>query len=153
MENEKELQWQAPDNHHLPKNQEFLVAASVGAIALIVFAILTRNYLFILLIAIAAFLIYASLKKGPGLNHFKLTDRGLFIDKKFYPYNDFESFWIFDQSEIHEVALRSKRRFAPILLIPLYNIDSEEVAEFLARHIEIKEEEESLIDIFRKRYF
>jgi len=135
------------------------------AFALIVFSILMKNYLLTIILALAAFIIYSSKNKKLEHINFRLDNDGLYIEDKFYPYDSFESFWIFparggssEGGEAHtnkerELALRYNRHLAPLLIAPFYNIDEPEIRRILSEYLPESEEQESLIDLLKKRFF
>ncbi len=149
-ESEPEINWQIEEPDHLPKNAEWFWALGILALSLIVFSILLKNYLLIIIIALAAFVIYARKNKRRELVDFRLDNKGLHIDSKFYSYEDFESFWIFPDKEI---AFRNKRRLLPLLIAPFNGDDESAIKKILSDYLPESEEEESFLDLLRKRFF
>jgi len=128
------------------------------ALALVVFSILLKNYLLIIIVALAGFIIYSSKNKKPELINFRLDNDGLHIENKFYPYDGFASFWIFPAPAANwrlerELALRFKKRLIPILIVPFHNGDESQIRKILEKYLPESEEQESLIDLLRKRFF
>lgn len=158
-----EIEWQfrAPDI--VPKKQEWLWALGILAFAIVVFSILLKNYLLIVIIALVTFIIYASQKRGPESHEFRLDKEGLHIDGKLYLYEKFESFWIFPAhadletgaTTLHkrEFAMRFKHHLLPLLIIPFHNNNESPIRRILDKHLPQNEEQESLIDLLRKRLF
>lgn len=150
-----EINWQIEEPDNLPKNAEWFWALGILALALIIFSILLKNYLLTIIVALTIFIIYSSKNKKPELINFRLDNDGLYIEHQFYPYDSFESFWIF---EVHtdkerELALRHKRRLSPLLIVPFYDNDEPRIREILNKYLPESEEQESLIDLLRKRFF
>ena len=145
-----EISWQIEEPDHLPKNAEWFWALGILALALVVFSILLKNYLLIIIIALAVFILYARKNKKRELIDFHLDNQGLHIDRKFYSYEDFESFWIFAGKEI---AFRNKKRLLPLLIAPFNDDDESAIKKVLSDHLPESEEEESLLDLLRKKFF
>ena len=145
-----EITWRIEEPDHLPKNAEWFWALGILALALIVFSILLKNYLLIIIVALAIFIIYSSKNKKLELINFRLDNDGLYIEYKFYSYDSFESFWIFPNKEI---AFRNKRHLTPLLIVPFHNNDEPKIKRILNKYLPESEEQESLIDLLRKRFF
>ncbi|MEK7178053.1 MAG: hypothetical protein AAB721_00100, partial [Patescibacteria group bacterium] len=90
-----EINWEIEEPDFTPKTIEWFWALGILALALIVFSILLKNYLLIIIVALAIFIIYSSKNKKPDFINFRLNNDGLYIEYKFYSYDGFESFWIF----------------------------------------------------------
>lgn len=147
--NRDTIEWQFEDRPITPKS-EWLWALSIFGFAIIIFSILLKNYLLIVIVALAAFIIYISKNKTSEFHNFKLDDECLHINGKIYPYENFESFCIFPDKEI---ALRNKRHLTPLLIIP-FNGDAESmIKKILSEHLPESEEEESFLDLLKKRFF
>ena len=136
----------------MPKTTEWFWALGIFAFALIVFAVLLKNYLLIVIVGLAAFIIYSNKNKRPETINFRLNDNGLYIEDKFHPYDSFESFWIFP-GEKQEFVLRRKERFIPLLTVPFHENDESQIRKILSENLPEKEEDESLIDLLSKRFF
>ncbi len=173
-----EVNWRIEEPNFMPKTTEWFWALGILALALIVFSILLKNYLLIIIVALAVFIIYSNKNKKPELINFRLDNDGLYIERQFYPYDSFESFWIFPArggslpaeatpqalqagpeggenttDEERELALRHQRHLAPLLIIPFHNDDEQKIRKFLNKYLPENEEQESLIDLLRKRFF
>ncbi len=150
-----EVNWKIEEPNFMPKTTEWFWALGILALALIVFSILLKNYLLIIILALAIFIIYSSKNKKPELINFRLDNDGLYIENKFYPYDSFESFWIFEAhaDKERELALRSKRHLSPLLIVPFHNNDEPQIRKIIAKYLTESEEQESLIDLLRKRFF
>ncbi len=150
-----EVNWRIEEPNFMPKTTEWFWALGILALALIVFSILLKNYLLIIIVALAVFIIYSNKNKKPELINFRLDNDGLYIEHKFYPYDGFESFWIFEAhtDKERELALRHKRHLSPLLVVPFHNNDEPRIRRILNKYLLESEEQESLIDLLRKRFF
>lgn len=150
-----EINWRIEEPDFMPKTTEWFWALGIFAFALIVFSILLKNYLLIVIVALAMFIIYGSKNKKPELINLRLDNNGLYIEDKFYPYDGFESFWIFADmtGKNREFVLRYKKHLMPLLIIPFHNDDESGIRNVLNEYLPENEEKESLIDLLRKRFF
>jgi len=90
-----EVNWKIEEPDLTPKTIEWFWALGILALAFIVFSILLKNYLLIIIVVLAVFIVFSNKNKKPELINFRLDNNGLYIEDKFYPYDSFESFWIF----------------------------------------------------------
>ena len=98
----------------------------------------------------SAFIVYASKNKRPETHDFRLDGEGIDIDGKLYPYENFESFWIFPDEEI---AFRRKHHLMPLLIIPFHGYEEPEIRKILENRLPESEEEESFLDLLQKKFF
>lgn len=147
---EHEISWQIEDRPKNKKNSEWLWALAIFGFSVIVFSIILKDYLLIIIIALAIFIFYASKIKEPELHYFKLNNEGLYINGKLFHYDSFESFWIFPAKE---VAFRRKHHFMPLLIVPINAREELEIKKIASSHLPEIEEEESFLDLLQKNIF
>src|SRR3989344_1618348 len=146
--NIKEIEWQIEEKPIGLKGSEWLWALIIVGLAVVIFSILLKNYLLIIIVALSAFVIYELKKKISELHHFKLNNEGLYINNKRFPYDSFESFWIFPFGEI---AFKRKHHFMPLLTIPFHNREESLIRDIVSNYLPEVEEEESFLDLIQKK--
>lgn len=144
-----EMSWQVEERPITP-SREWLWALIIIGFAIIVFSVMLKNYLLIIIVILTAFIVYLLKNKNSEFQYFRLDNEGLHIDKKLYPYENFESFWIFPDEEI---AFRRKQHLTPLLIVPFYGQEELGIRRILESHLSENEEEESFLDLLRKRFF
>ena len=160
-----EFNWKIEEPDFMPKTMEWFWALGIFAFAIIVFSVLLKNYLLIIIVVLAAFIIYSNKNKPLEIVNFHLDNDGLYIEGKFHPYDGFESFWIFPArggsalggeaqiDEKREFVLRYKKHLMPLLIVPFHNADEPTIGKILNEYLPENEEKESLIDLLKKRFF
>ncbi len=134
--------WQAPEYPFHKKTTDWywwFVLATIGLIAL---AIYLQNILFAFVIGIGAFasLLYAV--RPPRTLDYEANERGITIDRKLYPYQTLDHFWVKDQGsgESEKVLLlESQKNMMPLIVIPLGNANIDELRHFLLDFMEERE--------------
>lgn len=123
------LVWQAYEYAHREKSSDWFWALGIIAVGGAIAAIFLHNLLFALVILIAAVAIGLFAAREPDLVTFEISRRGVRIDDTLYPYQNLEGFWIADFSLEHipRLLLKSKKMLAPILVIPLEDVEPEDV--------------------------
>ena len=156
------VNWQIEDRQANSNNGQWLWALAIIGFAVVIFSILLKNYLLIIIVALTAFIIYASKNKKPEMHDFHLDSNGIDIDGKLYLYENFESFWIFPARNASyseaggpdkEIAFRRKHHLMPLLIIPFHGHEELEIRKILESHLPESEEEESFLDLLQKKFF
>lgn len=143
----KPLSWQAHEYLHTDKSADWYWTLGLIAVAGAVGALLLNNILFAILIVMGAFVLALFASREPELITFKLTQRGVRIDKQFHPYTSIESFFVEELPEglPPKLLLKSKSWRHAVIVIPLENIDEDMVHDYLIDFLDEVEDSEPLI--------
>lgn len=144
------INWQVEERSINPSSREWLWALAIIGFAIVVFGVLLKNYLLIIIVSLTAFIVYASKNKKSETHDFRLDGEGVAINGKLYSYENFESFWIFPDEEI---AFRRKHHLMPLLIVPFHSHEEPEIRKILESCLPENEEEESFLDLLRKKLF
>ncbi len=146
---ESSITWQAYEYLHEPKTPDWYWALFVISLAIAGASIIFGNAIFALLVIVAAIsLAVHAHHHEPKLVKITLNERGVKIDRTFYPYKTLESFDI----ETHEtdigtfakIFIKSKKSLMPLIVIPIAEVHPEDVREYLSIFLEEGEHMESL---------
>ena len=118
-------------------------------LGLILFGIVGGNFLFSLIIILFAIILFLQSHQAPPQLLFQISELGIIVGNKFYPYSDFEDFYIiYKPPEVKTLFLETIGTFYPAIRIPLLDMDPLEIKytlrEFLSEDTE--KEEEPLTD-------
>lgn len=86
--------WDIQDFDKHEKSFLWYTVAGIMGIALLVYAILTMNFLFAIIILMFAIIILLHDLRTPNLIKCALTETGILIGERFYKFNEFENFCI-----------------------------------------------------------
>ncbi|MBP6994102.1 hypothetical protein KBB12_02575 [Candidatus Woesebacteria bacterium] len=141
------ISWQAHEYVHVEKTPDWYWALGLIAIAGAVVALMYENILFALLILILAFVLALFAARQPNVIHFSLTQRGVRIEEELYPYNALESFAVHELSPNHapKLILKPKKFLAPVIVIPIEDVDADDVHDFMLAFLEEDEHTEPTI--------
>jgi len=146
------IQWSALEFIKHDKNPLWFITGGVIAAIFLIFAIWTKNFIFALIIVLAAFSIFIWTQKKPRKIVFSLTGKGLKIEDNFYAFDHLKSFWIFyEPPEIKYLSVESKKLFMPRIIIPIGEENPNKIREFLLKYLPEEKQHESLIDILARR--
>ena len=133
----RNIAWKIPEYEKHEKNRNWYIIAAVIALALITYAIFTRNYLFALIIVIIAFIIITRDSQDPLVVIFSLESTGVRLGQSFYSYDTFKDFSVVfrPNDNIKGLYLNFKNTLRPHLSIPLKEASPVEVRNYLLRFL------------------
>lgn len=127
------ITWSGHEYVHFDKTAEWFWALGLIAISGAVTSLVFGNLLFAVFILIAGFVLALFAARRPSEVTFSITQRGVKVDEKLYPFQSLDSFGIdeFTPNHTPKLVLRSKHTFVPHLIIPLNGVSVDEVHDFL----------------------
>jgi len=147
-ESGENISWRTLEYEHYRKSKDWFWALFIVMAALLIVAIITKNFLFGVFIIIAGIAMALLGKKRPREVEVVVSGKGVQIENNLYPYETLESFWIFYQPpDIKEVSLKSEKLLMPHIKIPLGDTDPTSVRKLLLQFLPEEAQEESLIDV------
>lgn len=146
------LEWVAPEFVKYKREKSWFILPGLVALALIIIAIILKNFLFTVGIIIAAFIVYFYAVKEPRKIKFSISGKGIQVDNQIFPFENLKSFWIFyNPPEIKELSVRSKKMFIPYIKLPLGDQNPAEIRKLLLRFIPERKHQESMVDTWARR--
>jgi hypothetical protein len=138
------LSWEFPEYETAERSPLWYMIAVPVAIGLLIWAILSANYLFTVIILFSSILLLRQHRSQPERLTFSITDKGIDVHgRHFFPFADIRAFWILNDELVKKVYFEFKTMLRPRLTIPLEGTDPEKVRALLAPHVtEDKEREE-----------
>lgn len=130
------LQWEAYEHEHIERGSDWYWALGIIAACAAVTSILFSNFLFALLIVVAALTIGLIASRPPELHEFEINDKGVRIGKNMHPYVSIISFWVDDELEEPLLLVDTTKFMTPNLVIPVGDMDPEIIRERLRAHTE-----------------
>ena len=141
------LKWTAPEFIQYHKNKSWFVVSGLIAGGLFLWAVMTKNILFALLIGLSYFSIITYALKKPSQINLGIIPQGIKINKTLYEFDNLKSFWIFYKPpEVKEISLRSKKTIMPYVKIPLGEQNPVKVRQTLLKYLPERKHKESMID-------
>lgn len=143
----KPIEWKGHEYSHFEKGSDWYWALGLVSVAAAVTAIIFKDVLFAIFILIAGFVLAIFASRKPNEVSFALTQRGIRIDDKLYPYQNLKSFGIEEISPNHipRLILASKHALTLDIIIPLEHVDANEVHDFLLNFLEEDDHTEPLV--------
>lgn len=128
------LRWSAYEHEHIERGSDWYWALGVIAVSAALTAILFDNFLFALLILIAATTLGLIARKPPELHEFEISEKGVRIGQTMHPYNTIVSFWVDEELDEPLLLIDTVTFMTPNLIIPIGEIHPEDIRESLRPH-------------------
>lgn len=118
----------------------------------IIYAVLTANYLFAVIIVLAAAIIALRDFKAPAKLELHIAEEGLYYNGDLVPYTDLHSFWIIYEPPVFKNLHMKFQGLRSEVLIPLGELDPVPVRQYLRTKMteDLEKREESLIDVLSR---
>lgn len=150
VHNQVLLSWKAPEFiNHQRSTTWFLVAGGLLTF-LIAYALITQSATMAIVFIVLAGVYYLTHNQEPKIIDVKITELGLLVDQKFYPYHMINSFWmVYQPPYVQTINLRLGTKMSSKVTIQLDRQNPVEVRKLLSKEIpEIEGQDETLADIF-----
>ena len=131
------MSWLVPEHEKHERSTSWYVIAGIVAIALLIYCFFTANFLFAVIIIVAALVIILHHGREPERVKFGITDEGIVIGRKFYDYDEIKDFAIVykPRIEVKRLYFEFKNALRHRLSIPLENMNPLTVRETLLKYL------------------
>ena len=138
--------WDTPEYYYTKKSIDWYWAVWIIAISLAITSVILNNIIFGIFIIVATFALSIFAAKPPEIIHCKINTEGIITNKKYYSFENLESFSIdIETPTIPKLILISKKLLMPHIVIPIQNIKIEDIKIFLTNHLPEKNHREPLL--------
>jgi hypothetical protein len=135
MSAEPALRWSAYEHEHIERGSDWFWALGIVAVSIAATAILLHDFLFGLLVIVAAFTLALLARTPPELAQFELSERGIRVNGKLHRFDHVLSFWVEEEHDDRPLLLVDTTKFlSPNIIIPIEEIDPTLVRAFLKQH-------------------
>jgi hypothetical protein len=112
-------------------------AAGLISFFLLIFAVFTKNFLFAVIIIIAALIFVLRDNDSPEKVRISIVDEGLMIGQKFYDFDDFKNFAVVHKPsiEVKNLYFEFKNPIRHRLSIPLEGTDPLQIRKILLKYL------------------
>lgn len=129
--------WQVPEYEKHERTKLWYITTIVIALALLLFAFFTKNFLFAVIIITAGFITILHDGREPDLIKITVTNEGIIVGRKFYDYDEIKDFSIvYKPSQgIKNLYCEFKSAVKPRLSIPLFDMNPLQIREHLLKYL------------------
>lgn len=129
------MSWEFSEYPKYERTLGWYIGATIIFFGLLLFAVFTANYLFALIILMVAIIIFIYNLKQPAQINFVITEDGIKIGTKFYPWDDFKNFWIIYKPPEVKTLYFDFKGLRPNLPIYLEDQNPVKVREILLQYL------------------
>ena len=131
------IRWSAYEHDHIDRSADWYWALGIVAICCAIIAILFHDFLFGLLVIVAAVTLGVFARTPPELIRFEISDKGIRAGEKLHRFNEIISFWVEDEHHDRPLLLVDTTKFlSPNLIIPIEHIEPSLVRAYLKERTE-----------------
>lgn len=147
------ISWRAAEFEFKEKTMEWYATIAVVAFVLLLFALWQKNFFFAIFTLLAGTFAALSGKRRPSVIDFSVSERGVNVGAKQYPFDQFSNFAVRTRTgHLDEIVLFQTN---PISINPRLPIDAETLKSarmFFKNKLEEVDYQESLIDLIAERF-
>ncbi len=142
-------QWEGRQYTFEEKGADWYWALGIITTAIIIVCVLFGNIILALVVFAGAAALALEASRGSRVHSFAITDRGVVVDQRLYPYEDMLSFAVLeyaDESLPPSLSIKTKHFLAPHLLIPIVGNDPVVIYDFFLPLVPEGKHHESVFD-------
>lgn len=142
----KGVTWEALEHIHDTKGSDWLWALGILVVAIAITSMYLGNMLFGILVLISGAVMAILSVREPKVVPYAVTQRGIRVEDKLYPYSTLECFYIDEEDSDEPILLvKSEKLFMPLLVMPLPEEYLDDIDNILSARLPEIELEEPLI--------
>jgi hypothetical protein len=141
------LEWSAPEFITYQRDWRWFLSAAAALFAVGVYSAFVRDWFMIFIVFFLAVALYLNQQRTPKEITYRITQKGLYLDDKFFQFDQIHSFWIVLNGGQKVLNIVFNNKFLPALTINFDAIDPENLKTILTKYIpEQVDRGESLAD-------
>ncbi len=142
------ISWKAPEYEVTERGPIWKIIMGISIFGLIAWGIWRGDWIMPLVIFAIALAYYSIHRHENRILEISLTDKGVRIGKKLYPYNRIKAFWIlYEPPYLKKMMIRVSGELLYDIPVLLEDQDPEAIRNHMLQHVtELKDQRESLVD-------
>lgn len=146
---EELIRWQAAEYIARPKSSKWYLFFAGAVVVLMLLAIFViKEYSFAVLIPVMAVSLVLYFKRPAPIVSYTLSRKGLHVNERLYPYEDFREFGVIKQANENMITLIPRKRFQMGISFYFDETIGEPIVDILAARLPMKEIRPDFIDRF-----
>jgi len=147
------FEWNLKEYENHNRNRRWYIVMGSIFVLLIIYAVLTANNMFALIMILFAIILFLqNMKEAPQVAFF-ITETGVVIGSKYYSFSELEDFWmIYEPPMVKNLYFSTGNVINHRISIPLLDNDPRPIRDFLSAYLEenLEEEEEPMTERFAR---
>ncbi len=129
------LSWQTKEFEHYDKGAGWYLTLSIIGAMLVLYQIWQRDYFAAVTILFLVIIVYYFAGQKPHEITAEITDKGVHLNKAFFPYHNLKRFWIVDHDRASQLQLETTAYLNKQVIILLNGQDPDNIALALRKHL------------------
>jgi hypothetical protein len=153
FEQNEHIGWDTMDRPTYERGRLWHIGMPLAALGLLIYAVLSANFLFAFIVILFSLITYLSSISAPERIRFAVTDEGVIVGRKRWPFRDITRFWfVYDPPHIKNLYLETTSYVQPRISVDLSDTDPNEVRTVLGKFVkeELVETDEPLSDVISR---
>jgi hypothetical protein len=141
--------WEVNEYEKHERNKRWYVITAIVGIALLLYSVISGNYLFALVVVLFGIVLFLQDMQQPMQVSFAVTETGIVVGSTYYPFKEITNYWIiYNPPEVKNIYFTTNSILKHRLQVPLLDIDPRPVREYLNQFLieDLDQEEEPLSD-------
>ena len=143
------FEWTVKEYEQHERDRRWYVFMGIIGVSLVIYALLTSNYLFALVIILFGIILFMHDMVEPIEVPVIITETGIVIGKKYYRFSELVSYWmVYDPPAVKNLYFGLNGWLRHRIQVPLLDNDPRPIRDYLDQFIEedLEQEEEPLSD-------
>jgi len=149
------VSWEMWDYPPHERSRNWYIISSIIGGALLIFSVVTSNYLFAIIILMTGVILLMKGLQHPKRIEVHITDMGIVVDNTYYDYKDVKEFaLVYEPPLVKTLYIDFNSILKPMISIPLEDTDPNAVRETLLPYVfeNLDREDETLTDMLQRMY-
>jgi hypothetical protein len=143
----QEITWTASEFIAHPKTEVWYLGLAGVTLAIVVVAyFLTRDIFTVIVLLLCGGIFGYMAGREPRQLQYGISDIGITIGPKFYPYTEFNGFAVIEEGPFSSIDFMPLKRFSPILSIYYDPANEPQMLEILSRHLPYANHKRTMVD-------
>ena len=141
--------WVVNEYEKHERSRRWYVIMAVVGIGLLLFSVISGNYLFALIVVLFGIILFLQDMLQPAEVPFAITEAGIVVGNNFYPFKEITTYWmVYNPPEVKNIYFSTNSVLRHRLQVPLLDNDPRPIKDFLNQFLEedLEQEEEPLSD-------
>lgn len=145
--NDTPVSWTASEYISHQKNSSWYVMLGLGSVmAAVLVYLITRDRISSSMMVLVAILFGIFAARQPRVLNYQISSHGITIGDKFYSFNDFKSFTLFEEGRVSSISLMPMKRFMPSLSVYYPPEQEEQIVGLIANYLPHEDREPDALD-------
>src|SRR3989344_2304059 len=141
--------WEVNEYEKHDRNKRWYVITAVVGVALLLYSVISGNYLFALVVVLFGIVLFLQDMQQPMQVSFAVTETGIVVGSTYYPFKEITNYWIiYNPPEVKNIYFTTDSILKHRLQVPLLDNDPRPIRDYLNEFLveDLDQEEEPLSD-------